>query len=108
MQVFAYGIQDVYLTGRPEMTFFRVNYARHTKFASEPIVINTTDNTIHNSSYSVGKIKMEEDKQVQKHKQKTNKMQIKQAMHNQNRNISKKQLKQNFNKQSFRSSGRKR
>jgi hypothetical protein len=37
MQLVAYGAQDVYLTGNPEITFFKVVYRRHTNFACEAI-----------------------------------------------------------------------
>lgn len=37
MQLVAYGAQDVYLTGDPMITFFKVVYRRHTNFAMEAI-----------------------------------------------------------------------
>jgi len=37
MQLVAYGAQDIYLTGNPQITFFKVVYRRHTNFASEAI-----------------------------------------------------------------------
>ena len=37
MQLVAYGAQDVYLTGNPQITFFKVVYRRHTNFAHESI-----------------------------------------------------------------------
>jgi len=37
MQLVAYGSQDVYLTGNPQITFFKVVYRRHTNFSVEPI-----------------------------------------------------------------------
>ena len=37
MQLVAYGAQDVYLTGSPQITFFKVVYRRHTNFAIESI-----------------------------------------------------------------------
>merc|ERR1711916_270122 len=37
MQLVAYGAQDVYLTGQPQITFFKVVYRRHTNFSVEPI-----------------------------------------------------------------------
>jgi hypothetical protein len=37
MQIVAYGAQDVYLTGNPQITFFKVVYRRHTNFAMESI-----------------------------------------------------------------------
>ena len=33
MQLVAYGAQDIYLTGNPQITFFKVVYRRHTNFA---------------------------------------------------------------------------
>jgi hypothetical protein len=37
LQLVAYGAQDVYLTGNPQITFFKVVYRRHTNFALESI-----------------------------------------------------------------------
>ena len=37
MQLVAYGAQDIYLTGNPQITFFKVVYRRHTNFAMESI-----------------------------------------------------------------------
>ena len=37
MQLVAYGAQDAFLTGNPEITFFKVVYRRHTNFAMESI-----------------------------------------------------------------------
>lgn len=37
MQLVAYGAQDVYLTGNPQITFFKVVYRRYTNFAMESI-----------------------------------------------------------------------
>ena len=37
MQLVAYGAQDVYLTGNPQITFFKVVYRRHTNFSVECI-----------------------------------------------------------------------
>jgi len=37
MQLVAYGAQDVYLSGTPQITFFKVVYRRHTNFSVEPI-----------------------------------------------------------------------
>jgi len=37
MQLVAYGAQDVYLTGNPQITFFKVVYRRHTNFSKELI-----------------------------------------------------------------------
>jgi hypothetical protein len=37
MQLVAYGAQDIYLTGNPQITFFKIVYRRHTNFAIEAI-----------------------------------------------------------------------
>ena len=37
MQLVAYGAQDVYLSGNPQITFFKVVYRRHTNFSVEPV-----------------------------------------------------------------------
>ncbi len=37
MQLVAYGAQDIYLTGNPQITYFKVVYRRHTNFAMEAI-----------------------------------------------------------------------
>jgi len=36
MQLVAYGAQDVYLSGNPQITFFKIVYRRHTNFSVEP------------------------------------------------------------------------
>ena len=35
MQLVAYGAQDIYLTGNPQITFFKIVYRRHTNFSME-------------------------------------------------------------------------
>ncbi len=42
LQLVAYGAQDVYLTGNPQITFFKVVYRRHTNFAIETVEKNFT------------------------------------------------------------------
>tara|TARA_Y100001935_G_scaffold101435_1_gene84255 strand:- start:2519 stop:4063 length:1545 start_codon:yes stop_codon:yes gene_type:complete len=37
MQLVAYGAQDTYLTGNPQITFFKIVYRRHTNFSMETI-----------------------------------------------------------------------
>jgi hypothetical protein len=46
IQLVAYGSQDMYLTGNPQITFFKVVYRRHTNFAIESIktIFNGTSN----------------------------------------------------------------
>ena len=45
MQLVAYGAQDIYLTGNPQITFFKVVYRRHTNFSMEAIQ-QTFDGTV--------------------------------------------------------------
>ena len=37
LQLVTYGIQDLYLTGNPQITFYKVVYRRHTNFAMESV-----------------------------------------------------------------------
>jgi hypothetical protein len=45
MQLVAYGAQDIYLTGNPQITYFKVVYRRHTNFAMESIEQTFNGNT---------------------------------------------------------------
>ena len=45
MQLVAMGAQDVYLTGNPQITFFKVVYRRHTNFSKECIKQTLTGST---------------------------------------------------------------
>jgi len=49
MQLVAYGAQDIYLTGNPQITFFKVVYRRHTNFAME-----TIEQTINGANTTAG------------------------------------------------------
>ena len=49
MQLVAYGAQDIYLTGNPQITFFKVVYRRHTNFSME-----TIEQTINGTSTLAG------------------------------------------------------
>ena len=49
MQLVAYGAQDIYLTGNPQITFFKVVYRRHTNFAMES-VDQTLNGTVGNGN----------------------------------------------------------
>jgi hypothetical protein len=51
MQLVAYGAQDIYLTGNPQITFFKVVYRRHTNFSMETIE-QTIDGTVTTSGSS--------------------------------------------------------
>ena len=52
MQLVAYGAQDVYLTGNPQITFFKVVYRRHTNFSMECVeqTINGTSTLVSGST----------------------------------------------------------
>ena len=41
LNIAAFGSQDTYLTGNPQMTFFKMVYRRHTNFAMEPLIVDT-------------------------------------------------------------------
>ena len=65
MQLVAYGAQDIYLTGNPQITFFKVVYRRHTNFSMETIQQtlngsaasgNTSTVTISRNGDLVGKV----------------------------------------------------
>lgn len=43
MQIVTYGSQDLFLTGTPEITFFRSVYRRHTNFSMESIFVDFSD-----------------------------------------------------------------
>ena len=45
MQLVAYGAQDVYLTGNPEMSYFTSIYKRHTNFSMEAIELSLSGST---------------------------------------------------------------
>jgi hypothetical protein len=51
MQLVAYGAQDVYLTGNPEVTFFQAKYKRHTNFAMENI-----EQTVNGTAADSGRV----------------------------------------------------
>ena len=53
MQLVAYGAQDIYLTGNPQITFFKVVYRRHTTFAVEAIEHTINGSTSLGSKFSV-------------------------------------------------------
>ena len=57
MQLVAYGAQDIYLTGNPQITFFKVVYRRHTNFSMEAIeqTISGTPSTGGNSTVTISR-----------------------------------------------------
>jgi hypothetical protein len=46
MQLVAYGAQDIYITGNPQITFFKIVYRRHTNFAMESVQQSLTGNNV--------------------------------------------------------------
>jgi len=54
MQLVAYGAQDIYLTGNPQITFFKVVYRRHTNFSIECISQTFNGSQTIGSSSSIG------------------------------------------------------
>lgn len=44
IQLVAIGAQDIYITGQPQITFFKSVYRRHTNFAIEPVLQNISGN----------------------------------------------------------------
>ena len=42
LQLVAYGAQDAYLSGNPQITFWKGLFKRHTNFAMEPFRVNLT------------------------------------------------------------------
>jgi len=43
IQIVTYGSQDLFLTGTPEITFFKIVYRRHTNFATESVEVAFTE-----------------------------------------------------------------
>ena len=56
MQLVAYGAQDVYLTGNPQITFFKVVYRRHTNFSMETISQSISGSSTITSSEGNGSV----------------------------------------------------
>lgn len=55
IQLALYGAQDLFLTGVPEITYFKVVYRRHTSFASESI-LSSFEDTVSFDNINVAKI----------------------------------------------------
>lgn len=49
----AKGVQDAYLTGQPEVSFFRQNYKRHTNFALKPVQLNPVGQLVANGEVTL-------------------------------------------------------
>ena len=52
MQLVAYGSQDIYLTGNPQITFFKIVYRRHTNFSMECIQQTISGSDTLSDTYS--------------------------------------------------------
>jgi hypothetical protein len=53
LQLVAYGAQDLYLTGQPQITFFKVVYRRYTNFAMEDIEMQLNGDISLGSRFTV-------------------------------------------------------
>ena len=60
LQLVSYGVQDLYLSGNPQITLFKTNYKRHTNFAVEIMKLPVTGN-INFSNTLTCKIPMQGD-----------------------------------------------
>jgi len=52
LQLVAYGAQDAYLSGNPQITFWRGLFKRHTNFAMEPFRVNLTGQATWGTKHS--------------------------------------------------------
>jgi hypothetical protein len=52
IQIVAYGSQDLFLTGIPQITFFKIVYKKHTNFSMESIVVPLDGNNNFNQKTS--------------------------------------------------------
>lgn len=43
LQLLAYGAEDIYLTGNPQITFFKIVYRRHSNFSQEAFELTIQD-----------------------------------------------------------------
>jgi hypothetical protein len=53
LQLVAYGAQDIYLTGQPQMTYFKVVYRRHSNFAMESMRVPYTGSLNTKVSFTI-------------------------------------------------------
>jgi hypothetical protein len=57
LQIAAYGIEDIFLTNSPQITYFKIVYKRHTNFSREEIKQNFTNTPNFNSQVSANIVK---------------------------------------------------
>ena len=48
IQIVAYGSQDLFLTGIPQITFFKIVYKKHTNFSMESVIVPLDGNNNFN------------------------------------------------------------
>lgn len=53
VQLVAQGVQDAYITGDPEVSFFRQVYKRHTNFTTKPVKLDVIGSVAPNSEITV-------------------------------------------------------
>ena len=53
VELVATGVQDAYLTGKPEVSFFRQSYKRHTNFALKTVQLSPIGTIAANSEVSL-------------------------------------------------------
>lgn len=53
LSILSYGCNDLYLTGAPQITFFKIVYRRHTNFSIESIEIGYNHSTNFNTEYEI-------------------------------------------------------
>ena len=53
LSILSYGSTDLFLTGAPQITFFKVVYRRHTNFSIESVEIGLNTNINFNDEYDV-------------------------------------------------------
>lgn len=53
LSILSYGCNDLYLTGAPQITFFKIVYRRHTNFSIESIEVGYNNSTDFNTEYEI-------------------------------------------------------
>ena len=53
LQLVSYGAQDIYLTGNPQITYFKMVYRRHTNFSMEDVIIDRLANKALSSTTDI-------------------------------------------------------
>lgn len=53
LSILSYGCNDLYLTGAPQITFFKIVYRRHTNFSIESIEVGYNNGSNFNNEYEI-------------------------------------------------------